>query len=169
LSTAEAFVHQAPAGYFVAELEDLLHVPAKEPLLQLVRQKRLARQEVSGRYLYCASDRRQRQQQLRARQARLEAPGAVARVRRTGETSEALRAASILFWSMLDEQQRRLYAGLESLKLGRGGDQQIAEFLQLDPHTVAKGRRQLLAQDVDMDRIRKAGGGRKPMGKKRPK
>ena len=169
LSTAEAFVHQAPAGYFVAELEDLLHVPAKEPLLQLVRQKRLARQEVSGRYLYCASDRRQRQQQLRARQARLEAPGAVARVRRTGETSEELRAAIILFWSMLDEQQRRLYAGLESLKLGRGGDPQIAEFLQLDPHTVAKGRRQLLAQDVDMDRIRKAGGGRKPMEKKRPK
>jgi hypothetical protein len=30
------------------------------------------------------------------------------------------------------EQQRQLYAGLESLKLGRG--------LQLDPHTVAKGR-----------------------------
>jgi hypothetical protein len=169
LSTAEAFVHQAPAGYFVAELEDLLHVPVKEPLLQLVRRNRLARQEVSGLYLYCSSARLKRQQQLRARLARLEAPRAVAGALRTGETSEELRAAIVLFWSMLDEQQRRLYAGLESLKLGRGGDQQIAQWLQLDPHTVAKGRRQLVAHDVDVERIRKAGGGRKPLEKKRPK
>jgi len=85
------------------------------------------------------------------------------------EISDELRAAIILFWSSLDEQQRRLYAGLESLKLGRGGDHQIAEFLQLDPHTVAKGRRQLVAQDVEVDRVRKLGGGRKPVEKKPPK
>jgi hypothetical protein len=40
------------------------------------------------------------------------------------------------------------------------------EDLQLDPHTVAKGRRQLLAQDVRVDQIRKAGAGRKPVEKK---
>jgi hypothetical protein len=34
---------------------------------------------------------------------------------------------------------------------------------------VAKGRRQLLARDVEVDRIRKVGGGRKPVEKKRPK
>ena len=84
---------------------------------------------------------------------------------RSGHTSDELRAAIILFWSLLDEQQRRLYAGLESLKLGSGGDQQIADYLQLDSHTVAKGRRQLLAQDVMVDRIRKAGAGRKPAKK----
>ena len=39
VSTAEAFVNRAPAGYFVAELKDLLHVPVKEPLLHLVRQQ----------------------------------------------------------------------------------------------------------------------------------
>jgi len=44
---------------------------------------------------------------------------------------------------------------------------QIAELLGLDPHTVAKGRRQLLAQDVEADRVRAAGGGRKPVEKKR--
>ena len=70
---------------------------------------------------------------------------------------------------MLDEQQRRLYAGLESLKLGRGGDRGLADFLDLDPHTVARGRQQLLAQDVEVDRARKAGGGRKPVEKKHPK
>jgi hypothetical protein len=62
-----------------------------------------------------------------------------------------------------------LYAGLESLKLGRGGDRQLADFLELDPHTVARGRQQLLAQDVEVDRARRTGGGRKPVEKKRPK
>jgi len=70
---------------------------------------------------------------------------------------------------MLDEKQRRLYAGLESLKLGYGGDQRIAEFIGMDPHTVAKGRRELLEQDLEIDRIRKAGGGRKRLEKKHPK
>jgi hypothetical protein len=59
------------------------------------------------------------------------------------QVSDELRAAIILFGSSLNERQRRLYAGLESLKLGRGRDHQIAEFLQLDPHAVAKGRRSI--------------------------
>ena len=169
LNTAEAFVHQAPAGYFAGELEGLLHVPVKEPLLHLFRQDRISRLEVSQLYLYCASDKQQQRQQLLARQARLQQPGVSGSVAQPEQISDELRAAIILFWSSLDEQQRRLYAGLESLKLGRGGDHQIAEFLQLDPHTVAKGRRQLVAQDVDVDRVRKLGGGRKQVEKKRPK
>jgi hypothetical protein len=83
--------------------------------------------------------------------------------------SDELKAAIVLFSSMLDEKQRRLYAGLESLKLGYGGDQRIAEFIGMDPHTVAKGRRELLEQDLEIDRTRKAGGGRKPLENKRPK
>jgi hypothetical protein len=82
---------------------------------------------------------------------------------------EEVKAAILLFYSLLDEQQRRLYAGLESLKLGRGGDRQLADFLDLDPHTVARGRQQLLAQDVAVDRARRAGAGRKPVEKKRRK
>jgi hypothetical protein len=82
---------------------------------------------------------------------------------------EEVKAAILLFYSLLDEQQRRLYAGLESLKLGRGGDRQLADFLDLDPHTVARGRQQLLTQDVAVDRARKAGAGRKRVEKKRPK
>jgi len=84
-------------------------------------------------------------------------------------TAEELKAAILLFYSLLDEQQRRLYAGLESLKLGRGGDRQLADFLDLDPHTVARGRQQLLSQDVEVDRAPNAGAGRKRVQKKRPK
>ena len=164
VATAEICVTQAPAGYFASELEDILHVPVKEPLLRLVEQDRITRQTVSGLYLYCAADPMTRQQQLLARQV---LPERVTSNIPPGLVSDELRAAIVLFASTLDEQQRRLYAGLESLQLG--GDRQIAELLHLDPHTVAKGRRQLLAQDVDVGRVRAVGGGRKPVEKKRPK
>ena len=63
--------------------------------------------------------------------------------RRAGRClSEELKAAIILFYSLLDERQRRLYAGLEAHKVGYGGDHKIAEFLGLDVHTVARGRRE---------------------------
>ena len=76
-----------------------------------------------------------------------------------------LKAAIILFFSVLDEKQRRLYAGLESLKLGRGGDRTLAALTGLDVHTVGRGRRELMQQNVQVDRIRQAGGGRKSVKK----
>jgi hypothetical protein len=164
VATAEDFVTHSHAGYFTSELEDILHVPVKEPLLRLVEQDRITRQTVSGLYLYCALNSRTRQQQWRARQALLEQAAASADI--SPAVSNELRAAIVLFASVLDERQRRLYAGLESLQLG--GDRQIADLLHLDPHTVAKGRRQLLAQDVEADRVRGVGGGRKRVEKKRP-
>jgi hypothetical protein len=166
VATAEDFVKRSAAGYFAAELEDILHVPVKEPLLQLVAQGRIARQSVSGLYLYCAGDSRTRHQQLLARQSLPDQSAASVGIP-AGNVSDELRAAIVLFASLLDEQQRRLYAGLESLQLG--GDRRIAELLGLDPHTVAKGRRQLLAQDVETSRVWAAGGGRKPVEKKRPR
>jgi len=57
--------------------------------------------------------------------------------------------------------------GLESIKLGHGGDSILAEFLGLDPHTVARGRQQLLDQNVSTDRQRRSGGGRKLVEKTR--
>jgi hypothetical protein len=167
VATAEDCVTQSEAGYFASELEDILHVPVKEPLLQLVGQGRITRQSVSGLYLYCAGDPHVRQQQLRARQSRPDLAAAAPVGIRVANVSDELRAAIVLFASLLDEQQRRLYAGLESLQLG--GDRRIAELLGLDPHTVAKGRRQLLARDVETDRVRAVGGGRKPVEKKRPR
>ena len=166
VATTEDRVTQAEAGYFASELEGILHVPVKEPLLQLVAQGRIARQSVSGLYLYCAVDPRTRQRQLLARQALPDQAAAASAITPVASVSDELRAAIILFASLLDEQQRRLYAGLESLQLG--GDRQIAELLGLDPHTVAKGRRQILAQEVEPDRVRAVGGGRKPVEKKRP-
>jgi hypothetical protein len=52
--------------------------------------------------------------------------------------------------------------------MGHGGDRKISDLLGLDPHTVAKGRRELFSGSVPRGRIRKAGGGRKRVEKKRP-
>jgi hypothetical protein len=168
VDTAEAFVNRSPSGYFVAELEDALHVSVQDPLLQLAGQQRIARQLVSGLYWYCSADPATRQRQLDTRQAVLSAPSVSDSVIAAESVSDELKAGIILFYSLLDEKQRRLYAGLEALKLGRGGDRRIADLLGLDPHTVAKGRQELLSQEVLQERVRQTGG-RKPTEKKHPK
>ncbi len=82
-------------------------------------------------------------------------------------SEEELRAAIVLFYSLLDEQQRRLYARLESTKQGHGGDRMMSQTLGLDVETVARGRRELLSGEVQLDRVRRAGGGRPRVEKKR--
>jgi hypothetical protein len=165
VSTVETMVNNAPQGYFANELQQLLHVEAKDTLLQLAEQQRIARQQVTGLFLYCSPDAAVRRRQVLSREALSDIPGSVS----AEVSAEELKASLVLFSSLLDEQQRRLYAGLESLKFGRGGDQKLAALLQLDPHTVARGRKELLTQEVESERVRKPGGGRKPTEKKRPK
>ena len=166
VATAEVCVTQAPAGYFASELEE--HPPrAGEGAPAAV--DRAGQDRPPDRVGLISVLRQQRSNPAAAVAGAAIAAG-VSRgclprhpVR---QGSDELRAAIVLFASLLDEQQRRLYAGLESLRLG--GDRQIADLLHLDPHTVAKGRRQLMAQDVKVGRVRGVGGGRKRMEKKRP-
>jgi len=168
LATAESFVNRSPRGFFADELTRALHVEVQDALHQLTQQRRITRQIISGLYLYTARDRAIQQGQLLTRR-NVEAVPTVVDASVLEVSEEDLKASILLFYSLLDEQQRRLYAGLESLKLGRGGDRSLADFLELDPHTVARGRQQLLAQDVEVDRARRTGGGRKRVEKKRPK
>lgn len=165
LTTAEAWVQHSPQGYFAEELAECLHVEVQDALHHLVEQHRIARQLVSGLYLYTSSDPIRRRRQLLARRSIQTVPTLVD-ASRLEISPDELKAAILLFYSLLDEQQRRLYAGLESFKLGHGGDRQLAEFLNLDTHTVARGRQQLLDQDVAFARVRKLGGGRQRAEKK---
>jgi len=169
IDTAERFVIGADSGIFAPELAAELGVPVKDPLLKLVRAGRIGREQLAGLYLYCSADAGRRRQQLLSRRTAVpEEPfGEVSGP--STEASEETRAAIILFLSSLNEKQRRLYAGVESIRMGRGGDQRIARWTGLDVHTVAKGRRELLARDLELDRIRKPGAGRRSVEKKRPK
>lgn len=169
LSTAAAIVEASDRGYFVDELDNRLCVGTKDALRKLVRDNRLARERMAGQFLYCAADAGRRRRQIVARRALLAAPGVTGPMPEDAIMPDELRAAIVLFFGLLDEKQRRLYAGLEALKTGRGGDVRIAELFGLDIGTVARGRRELLQQDVELDRVRRAGGGRKAVEKKRPR
>lgn len=167
LATAEEFVKHSSKGYFAEELSQALQVEAQDVLRQLVQQSKISRELISGLYLYTSTDPATRQRQRLTRRS-VEAIPTIADASRLEVSPDEAKAALVLFYSLLDEQQRRLYAGLESLKLGRGGDRVLAELLGLDPHTVAKGRQELLRQQVERGRVRQPGAGRKPVEKKRP-
>ena len=164
LSTAERLVCEARAGYVASELKEILGVGVKEALVGLVRRGRLTREPIAGVYLYCSPDPPTRRRQIMERGLREAQTGF-----HEWATSDETKAALVLFVSLLDEKQRRLYAGLESLRLGRGGDRKIARLIGMDVHTVARGRRQLLERDIEVERVRAKGGGRKRVEKKRPK
>ncbi len=68
--------------------------------------------------------------------------------------------------SILNEKQRRLYVGFESIKLGRGGDKKISIISDMDVKTISKGRKELLSNDITFERIREEGAGRPSIKKK---
>lgn len=169
IDTAEQFVTRADRGCLASELAGELQVPVKEPLLKLVSARRLVRKEVAGQYVYCASDAAKRTEQLHQRHTPVSAETLPFFRDSLAQTSDETKAAIILFFSTLDEHQRRLYAGLESLRLGHGGDSRIAELTGLDVHTIAKGRSELLKRDVQLERVRRPGAGRPRLEKKHRK
>jgi hypothetical protein len=169
LDTAEALVRQSEAGYTAAELKGVLHVKTKHALTQLVRSGRLQRKPFNSIYVYLSGEDPIAKQQRKTRKVHLKSSSASLMVVNPDLAAEEAKATVLLFCSMLNERQRRLYAGLESLKLGHGGDVYIASLLGMDPHTVARGRQELIHGDLSRDRIRAEGGGRLPQEKKRPK
>ena len=166
LATCQAWINRSAQGCFAEELAGRLHADVQDTLHELVRRGHLLRTEVNGLFLYTSPDGRRSKDQVRTRLTAHAVPMG-SDPAKLHVSPDELKAANLLFYSLLDEQQRRLYAGLESMKLGRGGDAILAGFLHLDPHTVARGRQQLLEHDVSLDHVRRSGGGRTPVEKKR--
>jgi hypothetical protein len=169
VATVEALVGSSQAGYDAAEAEAVTHVECKAALLGLVRAGRLSREKLGSRYVYLSPEPPTRRQQLAARQVYDATPDILGLGAGVRALPEDIKAAIVLFYSLLDERQRRLYAGLEALKVGHGGDTQIAELLGIDPGTVARGRRELLAGEITPGRARRPGAGRKATPKGSPR
>ncbi len=167
VDTIEQFALRADRGCIASELAAELAVEVNGPLVQLVRSKRLGRKRVSGVYVYGSPKKGRYSEQIATRQR--EGSDQVLGIPRGKgvEATDEAKAAIILFMSTLDEKQRRQYAGLESLLIGRGGDRRLAEMTGLDVHTIARGRKELEQHDLDLERIRRPGAGRKPVEKKR--
>ena len=162
LKTVKQFVEHSTAGFSADELNQLLHVSTKEALLSLQSRQLLVRQKFDGKLAYFSTDDGLRRRQVLARGSNQGSQ----REMDQELLAHEVKAAIILFFSLLDEKQRRLFAGMEAIRTGEGGNAKIAEFLDIDPHTVAKGRNELLSRDIDRERLRQPGAGRKKQEKK---
>jgi len=167
LDTAEAFVERSSGGFTAAELSASLHVECKHVLVDLTRRGRLARERIESCYVYFSPELDQRRGQRRDRMGQRASMSLL--LSNPDLAIEEAKAAVALFLATLDERQRRLYAGLESLKIGHGGDEHIAALFGLDRRTVGRGRKELLGESELPKGVRQSGAGRPSVEKKRPR
>ncbi len=68
-----------------------------------------------------------------------------------------------LHYSRLSEKDRRQYAALEALKLGKGGTNYIRGLLRINKASLIRGKKELLSdrQQIPANKQRLPGGGRK--------
>jgi len=83
------------------------------------------------------------------------------------ETDAALKKKVISFLPYLDERTSRLYLASEAISLGRGGKQKISKLAGVSRVRIDKGIEELAMEAVPQltgnHKIRKEGGGRKPV------
>ena len=125
-------------------MDNLLQVGTQDALRKLVGDGRLTRDKL-GQFLYCAADRAHQTHQLRARRLLMATPGLVRPLPDADLMPEELRAAIVLFASLLDERQRRLFAGLELVLLV---SQEVISHLAHDTDVLRESR--LLKQYAEM-------------------
>lgn len=163
LNTIPAIVNESHQGHTVSELENILMVKVANPLLELIGSKTVSRNKYAGVYVYYSANKKiKRQQELN----RSESLANYSSINEPAMLMNELKASLVLFFSLLDEQQRRIFTGLESLKHGHGGDRLIAEIFGVNEKTVARGRKELIEQRVFFESVRNDGGGRKEIQKK---
>jgi len=165
INTIEHFIAISEQGYCSEELDTLMNVSTNNTLLQLVKCERIIRLKVEKRFYYFSIIPYKMKQQILLRRSVVEKKFGVKLTTRRLESVELKRGLALLF-NQLDEKQKRLYAGLEAAKLGYGGDKIVSEIFGIDPHTVSKGRQEILTGDFEKERIRKKGGGRITIKKK---
>jgi len=83
--------------------------------------------------------------------------------------TQAIAAKCAILNPLLDERARRLWAAVEARAIGRGGISQVAEATGLSRATIRAGLQELAhpgspaAPQAPMERVRRPGGGRKPL------
>jgi hypothetical protein len=165
--TLEILISKSVKGYTASELNKVLNIKVDDALLELQKNRIINRKKISGVYVYLPTASKCAKKQELIRNDSIQYQDGLKMCPEV--LMIELKAALIIFFSTLNEKQRRLYAGFESLKVGYGGDTQISELLNIDKRTVAKGRKELLNGKVDLDTVRETGGGRKQTKKKSQK
>jgi transposase len=85
-------------------------------------------------------------------------------------TIQAIAAKFVILQPLLDERARRLWAAVEARAIGRGGISHVAEATGLSRATIRTGLQELTRPSMapgsraTPERLRRPGGGRKPLG-----
>jgi transposase len=85
-------------------------------------------------------------------------------------STQAIAAKFVIPSPLLDERARRLWAAAEACAIGRGGISQVAEATGLSRATIRAGLQELARPvaapepQTPTERVRRPGGGRKPLG-----
>lgn len=162
--TIKSIVESSDGGYSSVDLKDILNIAPNEKLIALIKSSSLIREKFNGIYIYFTTNKKKRARQLEKRKLTSEQ---FLQVSGTSQrTSDEMKSYIIIFYCLLNEKQKRIYAGLEALKFGKGGDAFVSRLLGIDLKTVAKGRHELESSDVPEDAIRRSGGGRISVKKK---
>jgi hypothetical protein len=89
-------------------------------------------------------------------------------------TTQAIAAKFVILRPLLDEHARRLWAAVEARAIGRGGISCVAEATGLSRVTIRAGLQELVlpgtapSPRATPERLRRPGGGRKPLGMRDP-
>jgi transposase len=89
-------------------------------------------------------------------------------------TTQAIAAKFVIMRPLLDERARRLWAAVEARAIGRGGISCVAEATGLSRVTIRAGLQELVLPGTapgpraTPERLRRPGGGRKPLGMRDP-
>lgn len=160
VNSCHQIISNSQAGYSVKELDQILRVSVRLSVLNLYKAGKLFRAPYGGEQVYFSSDKQIRRQQIIIRESQ-NSNKVFTIGRLSGQViTDEMKATIVLFYSTLDEKQRRLYAGLESIKIGYGGDKLISQLLNINPETVSKGREELATGGFEKQRVRKPGSGR---------
>lgn len=162
METIFGLVKRSEAGYFASELEELLHVFVHNAVGKLFVSGRLLREQIVDQYLYLSPVLAESQFLTRKKMLTRGATESISDVNLNGvEMVEHLNT----FLSILNEKQRRLYFGFESIRFGHGGDVRMATVAGINVKTVSRGRKELLSKEIDIVRVRRKGAGRPPLKK----
>ena len=162
METIPILVNRSEAGYFASELEQLLNVFVHNAIGRLFKLGRLLREQIGNQYLYLSAVLAE--SQFATRKSILTQATAQSDALTDLDRQEIIEYFET-FLSLLNEKQRRLYLGLESIRVGHGGDVRIASLAGVNVKTVSRGRHELLSKQIDLTRIRQKGAGRPALKK----
>ncbi|HHD82553.1 MAG TPA: hypothetical protein ENK92_00425 [Bacteroidetes bacterium] len=148
-------IEKSSSGFTSNELEEFLGVPVHNTVLDLWKNRKIRREQITKKYIYLSVKKGDTQFDLRKQDT----------IKNNMFVKDVSDEYLALFMSLLNEKQKRLFAGYESIKIGYRGDKIISQKTGLNIKTVSRGRKEMLSEDIDIEKIRKAGAGRPSLKK----